>query len=184
MVDGHVVQLDGDGVLQMNGDLASPGNHVIDVGGIRRTIEIVEPMIASVTIGAGFDPSAFYVTLPAGEWCLLGAVPGQLTERIDVERPGKICKAPFDPVWAISVGAGRGAKVISIHASPQPLQPALESRSTRYPHQWISIIYDAAVRRPTFASLLPYSDSLAISTAWKHYALFARQMKRNLRRRR
>jgi hypothetical protein len=120
------------------------------------------------------------VTLPVGQWYVIGASPDQTTGRIESGRPGKICKVNFDPVWAISVGGGPGARVICIPLIPAP--PALPTDRKPVPtlhlRQWVAIIYDAAMRRPKFASLLPNADQTLIDNVWKQYASLARRIKR------
>jgi hypothetical protein len=181
-VDGHTVNVNEDGVLQLNGVSLGPGDHVIDAGSLERTIEIAEPQIRPLEQQNGFEAREHYVALPAGRWYLVGAVPGQITGCIEVRRGGTICKANFDLVWAINVGAGPGATVASIERVPlSPAVTDLKSISTRHLQQWVSIIYDAAIRRPRLASLLPNSDAMLIDAVWKQYRRLAQNTKRQWR---
>jgi hypothetical protein len=183
-LDGQVVRIDEDGVLQVNGHLLDPRVHVIDAGGLQRKIEIVEPRIGCRTRLNDLDPDAHYLTLPAGQWYLVGPVPGQATGPIECLRPGRICNTDFDPVWAISFGAGPGANVIAIQRDPQPPRPITDVKVISPPHlqRWADIIYSASIRRPKFVSLLPNSDSRPIEAVWKMYMRSARQIKRQKRR--
>ncbi len=183
-IDGEIVLAsEEDGALQINGHLIGPGVHTIDAGSVQRTIEIVEPRIDSRRPSSAFDRKARHVTLPVGQWYVIGASPGQTMGPIQSGRPGKICKVNFDPVWAISVGGGPGSRVICIPLVPAP--PALQTNRkpvpTVYMGQWIAIIYDAAMRRPQFASLLPNADRTLIENIWKQYASLARSIKRQWR---
>ena len=179
-VDGQVVSIGEDGVLQTNGYLFVPGTHTVEAGPVRRTIDIVEPLVGSAHKSNGFDSRVHYATLPPGRWYLVGAIPGQITARQEAGRSGRICKAEFDPVWAISVDAGPGATLVSIN--PLPVA-AVEGKwiSTRG-LQWVSIVYSAGMRRPKIGSLLPNSDQMAINAIWKGYVRAARQIKREWRR--
>ena len=182
-IDGEVVSASEDGALQINGHLIGPGVHTIDAGSVQRTIELVEPRIDSRRPLSAFDRQAHHVTLPVGQWYVIGASPDQTMGPIESGRPGKICKVNFDPVWAISVGGGPGARVICIPLIPAP--PALPTDRkpvpTLYLRQWVAIIYDAAMRRPKFASLLPNADQTLIDNVWKQYASLARRIKRQWR---
>lgn len=183
-IDGQVVHVGEDGVLQINAPLGK-GVHIIDAAGLRRTIEIVEPTAGTNASSDSGDSKARYVALPPGQWYLVGAMPGQATARVESRRPGKICRADFDPVWAVSVDSGPGAFVINLQRAPP--QPAigvrdLRSSSTSGFHHWASIVYSAGVRRPRFGSLLPNADILTISIVWKQYVSLARELKRQWRR--
>ena len=185
-LDGQVVGIGEDGVLQVNGHLLDPRVHVIDAGGLQRKIEIVEPRIGCRTRLDHVHPNAHYLTLPAGRWYLVGPVPGQTSGPIECPRPGRICNADFDPVWAISFGAGPGANVIAIQRDPLPPGPITYVEATSRPRlrQWAYIIYSASIRRPKFVSLLPNSDNRSIVAIWKMYMRSARQIKRQEGRRR
>ena len=182
-IDGEVVSVNEDGALQTNGHLLGPGVHSIEAGNVQRTVEIVEPRIDSRTPLSALDREAHHVTLPAGQWYVIGASPDQATGRIESVRPGKICKVNFEPVWAISVGGGPGARVICIPLTPAP--PVLPTNRKPVPtshlRQWVAIVYDAAMRRPQFASLLPNADQALIDDVWKKYASLARRIKRQWR---
>jgi hypothetical protein len=182
-IDGEVVHASEDGAIQINGHLMVPGIHIIDAGNVQRTIEIVEPRISSPRPLSGFNRQAHHVTLPAGQWYVIGASLDQATGRIESVRPGKICKVNFDPVWAISVGGGPGARVICIPLIPvPPVLPADRKLApTRYLRHWVATIYEAAIRRPKFASLLPNADLTMIDDVWKEYADLARRIKRQWR---
>jgi hypothetical protein len=182
-IDGAAVHTSEDGALQMDGHLLGPGVHIIDAGRAQRTIEIVEPRIGLPRSLSGFDRQVHYVTLPVGQWYVIGASPEQTTGRIEAGRPGKICKVDFNPVWAISVGGRPGANVICIPLVPVPPALAVTRKSAPPPslRRWISIIYDAAIRRPKFASVLPNSDRILINDVWRQYARLARRTKRQWR---
>jgi hypothetical protein len=182
-IDGEVVSVSEDGALQINGHLIGPGVHSIEAGKVQRIVEIVEPRIDSRRPLSALDREAHHVALPAGQWYVIGASPDQATGRIESVRPGKICKVNFEPVWAISVGGGPGARVICIPLTPAP--PVLPTDRKPVPtlhlRQWVAIVYDAAMRRPQFASLLPNPDQALIGDVWKKYASLARRIKRQWR---
>jgi hypothetical protein len=188
--DGDVVTLDEelmslgeDGSLLVDGKLSEPGVHYVRAGGVRRTVEIVRPRIGR----AAFQPpirNRKYVALPPGQWALIGADPGSATGVVANGRPGGICSADFDPVWAISVGAGPGATVMSLTKEPPPPLRELRPKTKvgGRVQQWAALIYSAAVRRPALRSLSGPADDRAKSV-WRDYVRAVKQMKRQWRSR-
>ncbi len=183
-LDDERVSLAEDGSLQVEGKLSEPGVHYVRAGSVRRTVEIVRPRIGRTA----FQPptrNRKYVALPPGQWTLIGAEPGAATGVAVNGRPGAICSADFDPVWAISVGAGPGATVMSLTKEPPPPpgEFPLKNKVGRRVQQWAALIYSAAVRRPTLRSLSAVSTDDRVKLVWREYVRTVKQMKRQWRRR-
>jgi hypothetical protein len=182
-LDGDPVSLSDDGTIKTNGHLSEPGVHFVEAGGRRSTFEIVEPRIKNTALPTRLR-SADCITLPQGRWVLFGAVPGETSGSVTVGHQGAMCKVDFDPVWAINVGAGPGAIVLSIKViPPRPIQVVgVESRRRDRLQHWATQVYDAAVRRPDLKSLLPSVNGDQIKTMWMEYVRIAKQIKRQRRR--
>jgi hypothetical protein len=191
-VDGRPADVDENGLLRSDGSLTTLGAHVIQVGSVRRTVEIVEPSIhvASPPQPARLDSASAPVmlALPAGRWTVVGATPGQVARPEHAFRGGTIVACAFSPAWAIQVGAGRGATVLNVFPGPgAPSSPqiprgknitALCGSDIR---DWTSAIYDAAVRHPRIERLNREHDPVTASASWKAYARCASHIKRMIR---
>jgi hypothetical protein len=188
-IDGSVASVDENGVLSADGYLAALGAHVIQVGPMRRTVEIVEPSIhmASPSQRKRNGASApVMLSLPPGRWTVVGVVPGQIARAKHALRGGTIVACFFSPAWAICVGPTRGATVLNVfHGPGVPLSPVVPRGRNVAPLMsmlaWMSSIYDAAVRHARIDSLVAGSDPAAVLASWKKYARCASQMKRAIR---
>jgi hypothetical protein len=180
-VDGIVVMLSQDGIVQRNGHSFEPGIHSIEAGGQRTTFEIVEPQIGN-KVPLRPNPVR-YVTLPQGQWTLIGAVPGEASGLITAGRQGVIRAPDFDPIWAISVGSGPGALVLSLKIPPRAPHSVVRLRPKREPgaQRWVGVVYEAAIRRPHLNSLFPTESNDQINTIWAAYVRIAKQIKREWR---
>lgn len=189
-IDGEPAIVGEDGALQSEGPLAGLGAHVIQVGPLRRTVEIIEPSLPVDSIAQRPQSSRPRATallaLPAGSWTIVGAVPGQIARAKHGHRAGTIAETAFVPSWAIRVGP-EGATVLHVFAGvppapvlPKGLRPG--ALSTHGYFSWATAIYDVAVRHPRIESLATDYESLAITESWKSYARCAGQIKRQIRR--
>ena len=190
-LDGRPADVDEDGLLRSGESLSVLGAHVVQVGPVRRTVEIVEP---SIHLGESPRPTRrdsasapVVLALPPGRWTVVGTSPGHTARPKHAFRNGTTIACPFSPAWAICVGHGHGATVLNVFsgrgAPPPPQIPrgknitALSGRDMR---DWTSSIYDAAVRHPRIETLAGQQD-LAASASWKAYARCAAQIKRMVR---
>jgi hypothetical protein len=191
-VDGRPADVDQDGMLQAGGSLSTLGAHVIQVGPVRRTVEIVEPSIhvRRPTAHTRRDGASAPVmlALPAGRWTVVGVAPGQVARTKYALRNGTIVACDFLPAWAIRVGAQRGATVLNVFpgAGAPPAPDTTRARTSRGlsgdgMRGWASSIYDAAIRRPQIGSLRATGDPAAAIASWKGYARCANQIKRTIR---
>lgn len=189
-IDGEPAIVGEDGTLQSEGPLAALGAHVIQVGPLRRTVEITEPSLRVDSMAERPQSSrpraAALLALPAGSWTIVGAVPGEIARAKHGHRAGTIAETAFVPSWAIRVGP-EGATVLHVFAGvppapvvPKGLRPG--ALSTHGYFSWAAAIYDVAVRHPRIASLTTNDESAAITESWKSYARCAGQMKRQIRR--
>jgi hypothetical protein len=189
-VDGNVATVGDDGVLQSD-PLAALGPHVIQIGALRRTVEIVEPSFPvdshtpqSQSTGSRAPVS---LALPAGKWTVVGQVPGEIARPTYAHRNGTIVQCDFIPMWAIRIGETRGAVALNLSAGPPP---AVHS-SGRLPIAvlskpgclaWASAIYEVAIRHPRVDSLIAQENAVGVSESWKSYARCAAEVKRAVRR--
>jgi hypothetical protein len=190
-VDGKATAIEEDGVLQSSDSLAALGAHVIQVGPLRRTIEIVEASLRANSHAQ--DPNSVHagasvvLALPPGRWAVVGAVPGQIARPQYTLRGGTIVTCAFSPSWAIPVGPDRTPAVLNV-LSGVPSVPAIPRRtsikalSARDILDWTSSIYNAALRHPRIDWLVAGSDPAAVSASWKAYARCAGEIKRTIRR--
>lgn len=184
--------LDGEPIEVTNGALAlssplRPGPHVVEVGGARRRFEIVEPEgrweACAPLLPQETNAVRLSVALPPGAWAVVGASPGDVVHAGPSER-GSLLTVPFAPVWAISVGQGPGAAVLSLVGEPPPPQSRIlkRARPSASASAWVSAIYEAQIRRPRFGSLNGVPGDAALLAAWRSYVHVARQLKRRWRR--
>jgi hypothetical protein len=190
-VDGQPATVGDDGMLQSREFLTGVGAHVIQVGQLRRTVEIVQPSLK-------VDSSILYpqqprsqapvmLALPAGTWTVIGAVPGQVARQKYAHARGTIVECTFVPAWAIQVGLGRGAFAVNVFAGVPPVPDACRRRSVAALLRpdvlaWTTAIYDAAIRRARINSLMQGCDSVVVNESWKAYARCASEIKRTIRR--
>lgn len=190
-VDGEPATVGEDGILQPEGPFIGLGAHVIQVGPLRRTVEIVEPSLPvdpNAQCPQSFRPRAgALLALPAGSWTIVGAVPGQIARAKYGHRAGTIVESAFTPSWAIRIGPDGAANVLNVFAGapPPPVVPTglrLGALSTRGYLAWATEIYDVAVRHPRINSLTNDCESLAAAESWRSYARCASEIKRRVRR--
>ena len=190
-VDGEPATVGEDGMLQPEESLTGLGAHVIQVGPLRRTVEIVEPSLPVDSLAQRPESSRsrapVVLALPAGGWTVVGGVPGQIARAKYVLRGGTIVECAFVPSWAIRVGPPRGAVALNVFAGvppgpdfPRRLTIGAFSKLGYLP--WATAIYDVAVRHPRIDSLTAGVESVAISESWKSYARCASQIKRTFRK--
>ncbi len=185
-VDGRPVTVR-DGVLEVSGGL-DIGQHVVEVGRVRRKLEIVEaegkweecaPLIPLA------DRPIVSVPLPPGRWSVIGARPDQVARGSSWDR-GTLVTVTFHPVWAVSMGTRRGASVLCLTEHP-PAPDSVDFGSSRPAASatawaWTSAIYDANVRRPRFGWLCEPGADVELRAAWRRYWLASRNLKRRWRR--
>lgn len=186
LIDEEPVQVDQDGIIQDEGRLTRPGVHVVQVGRIRRRLEILVPELpAGVRDGdkQGARPWSV-VALPTGSWTILGARPDEIAHATSGRwGHGSLASCAFEPIWAVSFAGGRGATVRLLR---DPVTPpvALERRSPlkalRRAREWADAVYGAHIRRPTFYSGAASTHSRA-PLDWIAYVNAAREIKRALR---
>ena len=183
-IDGEAAAVAEDGTVAVDGRLAQAGTHVVEAGGLRRRIEIVEPEIR--TGPRAPDGRGTAVALPRGSWTLLGALPGEVARPIWQSRAGAVALCGFSAVWAVDPGSGRGASVLCLLARPPA--PGRVERFRAYGAvgrtllAWASAIYNAAIRRPRAAFVHGEECGGEIRDAWADYARAARDIKRRLRK--
>ena len=98
-VDGSPADVDEDGLLRSGESLSVLGAHVVQVGPVRRTVEIVEPSIhmgASPKSARPDGASApVMLALPPGRWTVVGTSPGQTARSKHAFRNGTIIACAF-----------------------------------------------------------------------------------------
>jgi len=190
-VDGEDATVGDDGTLQSASSLSRPGAHVIQVGPMRRVIEVVEPSLSPGLTGPHPDRpgagSSAAVALPPGRWAVVGAVPGQITWQKHAHKWGAIVSCDFPPCWAIAVSPDAAVRVLNVSGAvpAPPIEPRLLSLGrviSRECFAWSSLIYDAAIRHPLLGSLTGNWDQAAARESWKSYARCASRIKRAIRR--
>jgi hypothetical protein len=189
-VDGNPATVDDDGILLVPESSSAVGSHVVQVGPLRRTVEIVEPSLGANSSAASADSTRAIaralIALPPGMWTVVGSVPGQIARPKYAHRGGTIVECSFCPSWAIRLGPSRGATVLNVFAGI-PSTPGAPSRrsvsalSSREVIDWTSAIYDAAVRHPRLDSLVAACDPSSVGASWRAYARYAGQIKRVIR---
>jgi hypothetical protein len=190
-VDGEAVVVGEDGMLELGRCLRSVGAHVVQIGLLRKTIEIVEPSLPSNLLERDIlqsRPNApVILTLPKGPWIVVGAVPGQVARGKYAALDNTIVTCDFKPSWAIRVGSGSGALALNVFAGVPPA-PHVSYReriavlSNQSYREWTSTIYDAAVRHARIESLTSQADATAIRASWMSYARCAGNIKRAIRK--
>lgn len=185
-VDGVAVSVD-DGVLSAAEQLNVPGIHLVRAGRMEKSIEIMEPTIGNVEdVYHDGGPDRYSVGLVRGNWILIGGTPGEVFFAGRGNLNGVFAASPFEPAWAVEVGAGPGARVHCLSSNPQV--PRALSRAQMHGREgdqlerWATTIYSAAVRHPLFSSFTPLNKAL-IQDSWRSYVNAAKHIKRSLGRR-
>jgi hypothetical protein len=174
-VDGHDVVLLEDGTIVTNSLLESVGMHVVRVGAVERRISIVEPLLRYYGEFANRDcgPQRPVVVGP-GDWILLGRDPREACAVRNAWNRESLSFCEFDPVWAVKVGAGRGATAVLLKgAVPEIEAPRTKSESQR----WVSAIYEASIRRPEIVSAAPDLTAADAMEIWSQYSTRAKALK-------
>jgi hypothetical protein len=183
-IDNESVPLSQDGTVVTDGRMFGRGVHTIEAGGYRASFEVVEPEL-NVPVSQAEVGAAGPVVLPPGKWTVVGANPGEISGVLDAGRQGAIFRPGFIAVWAVRVGAGPGAVVVSVAALP--LRFSQLNERGRAPagriQLWASLIYSAAVRRPDLRALSSHAEAGAISLLWREYVKAAKTIKRQWRKR-
>ncbi|MEH1770997.1 MAG: hypothetical protein V7L30_32120 [Nostoc sp.] len=190
-IDGIPITIAEDGTLVDLSHLMHPGVHRIEVGSVYKNIEIVEPEINFDRERQNFyrtSVTGSHVALPPGNWTIIGANPGEVTQATIYEsQQGIIVKSSFQAVWAIEFGSGTGARVVCLAKSPPcPKTLKLSIAKTQIPSEierWTSLVYNAAIRRPKLASIYDEEKASNLQVAWKGYMQAAREIKRQQKRR-
>ncbi|MGE3335744.1 MAG: hypothetical protein AB7I36_19025 [Rhodospirillaceae bacterium] len=188
-IDGNPTAIAVDGLLQSEGSLTGVGTHVIQVGALRRTIEIVEPslhMNSGSATESTEERAPAVLALPSGSWIVVGSTPGQVARPRYAIRQGVIVECNFAPAWAIRISADRGTTVLSVCAGAPPAPASIRGKtvgdlSSRVIFDWTSAIYSAAVRHPRIESVSADGDPVALAASWKAFAQCASQIKRTIR---
>ena len=188
VIDGDPVEVAEGGVIRDGGRLATPGVHVVEVGHLRRRLEIINPELTVASLGeiAAADLDRWrVVALPLGSWTVIGPRPGALAHAVSKSRgQGALACCAFSPVWAISFGSGPGAVVLSLSeqlcAPDRPSQyPA--ARSLRGIRVWADVVYNAHIRHPAFGASLKGALHPASFAVWAEYVRTAKEIKRSLK---
>jgi hypothetical protein len=185
-IDGEPVEPGQEGALADRGRLSEPGLHVVQVGRVRRRIEIVEPEVpvAALVHDVADDPR-HVAALPWGSWALIGSRPGTIVFALSRHRgQGIVARCPFDPVWAISVGLGRGSIVRAL--SEKPLAPEgvrrlSAGRMLQCVRAWTDAIYYAGMRHPAIGPPWWSAHCPDARDVWAAYVRTAKEIKRRLK---
>ena len=114
-INGIPVTISEDGNLADLSHLMEPGVHFIEVGSLRKKIEIVEPQINFSYRKHDLNPihvTGSHIALPPGNWTIVGANPGEVAQATYESQQGVIVKSSFQAVCAIEVSWTSGARVI------------------------------------------------------------------------
>jgi hypothetical protein len=187
VIDGDPVDMGEGGVIRDGGRLTLPGIHVVEVGHLRRRLEIINPELTVASLGeiAAADLDRWrVVALPLGTWTVIGPRPGDLACAVSRNRgQGALACCAFTPVWAISFESGPGAMVLSLSEQfcgpDRTHRPA--ARSLRRIRVWAEVVYNAHIRHPAFGTSLkgvPHPGPFAI---WAEYVRTAKEIKRRLK---
>ena len=198
-IDGAPVVADSEGCVSA-ASLSTVGQHVVEVGSqLRQRITVhsgtVHPECPSWYLVDSNLHDVRLVALPTGHWVVLGREPGR---RIVVSAPygGAVVYPHFTASWAVSVGAGPGAKALHLHTAPngKTLAEAGDQRTTTGVHEggvasrqrretlaWAETVYQASIRRPSIACFSGCSAD-ELERCWRRLFDQARSIKRRLRR--
>jgi hypothetical protein len=181
-INGRPVDVDTSGELSASEVFETPGEYFIEAGTSRRRVEIVEPAItyaAPQTTITTTHLRTYAVTLPQGDWVVLGPTPDEVCAAQTRLRFGTLISCPFKPVWAVSDETRRGAAVVGVLSVPEPATEGTSRSAGQL--RWAEAIYRAHVRRPSFIGLDGVVVDERVLRMWKHYAEVARRIKRNRR---
>ena len=187
-VNGTSVEVDASGELLTGCIITTPGEYLIEAGSMRRKIEIARPQVSvrsKTTLHEPLDGGSRKIALPYGSWTLIGRSPDQVCHFRGESSRGTIASCPFNPSWAVQVGAGPGA-VVAVPTCPSPpLSMGLQKligQTRKMVERWTSTIYDAHIRRPHFVGLNGVAPDARVVDVWGQYTTLAKQIKRRLRR--
>lgn len=190
-IDGIPVTISEDETLADLSHLMEPGVHFIEVGSVCKKIEIVEPQINFTHGKDNLNPihvTGSHIALPPGNWTIIGANPGEIAQATYESQQGVIVKSSFQAVWAIEVSWTSGARVVYLAKNPHyPQLSKLFTTNNRIGTEiesWTSLVYNAAIRRPKFASIYNKEKALNLQVIWKAYMQAAKKIKRGQKRRR
>jgi len=183
-IDGESVLVTSDGNIPTDGRVFGSGVHTIEAGKYRTSFEVIEPELNALAYPVQKE-ACLSVALPPGKWTVIGANPEQINGVLDAGRQGAIFKLDFVAVWAVRVGAGPGAVVVSLQVVP--LAFSLLGKQRKVPRSarrelWASQIYSAAVRRPHVYAFSSEAEAGAISLLWRDYVMAAKGLKRQWRK--
>lgn len=189
-VNDAPVEVGVNGELPTGDVFAEPGEYIIEAGRVRRRIEIAQPQVSVRSEADRPEPIDGHrrrIALPYGSWTLIGPSPDQVCQAHGEFFRGTIASCPFQPSWAVQVGAGPGAVVAAL-ASPSPPRTVslhrLTGHARKMVERWTSVVYEAHIRRPRFIGLeWAVPDAGAVDT-WRMYAALAKEIKRSLKGRR
>lgn len=187
-IDGDPVEVDEGSVIRDEGRLATAGIHVVEVGHLRRRLEIINPELTVAGLGniAAADLDRWrVVALPLGSWTVIGPRPGDLARAISSSRgQGALACCAFSPVWAVSFGSGPGAVVLSLSEQARaPDRPSHcpAARSLRRTRVWADVVYNAHIRHPVFGASLKSVFRPGPFAVWAEYVRTAKEIKRRLK---
>ncbi len=187
LIDGDPVHADQEGVIQHEGRLTRPGVHLVQVGRVRRRLEIVPPDLEASAVDVDAERVRHYstaVALPQGFWTIIGARVGEVVHATSGRWGyGTLISCAFEPVWAVSFGGGPGAVVRSLTDSSLPPTRAnrrIPIRDLRASRAWADAVYGAHIRRPRFCSPATSVDWRTYAV-WSEYVSIAREIKRVLK---
>jgi hypothetical protein len=185
-IDGDAVEVVQDGRIQDRGRLAQPGLHIVEVGRVRRKLEIVEAEIPPAMVhdptSMSDSPRSHTVALPPGIWTVIGARPGEVAHTASGQwGAGSLVSCSFEPVWALCISTGPGAVIRCLAEYP----PAPNGQARRLPMPqrraalaWANAVFDANIRRPTVVSGYGTGLDDRAGAAWVEYVNAARRIKR------
>jgi hypothetical protein len=187
-INGLPFEVNENGELMCSEAIAKPGEYFIEAGSARRRVEIVEPKVSSRASNHRQNTidgkTAFAVALPGGSWTVVGACPGEVCNGRAFLR-ATLASCSFQPVWAIQVGGGPGAKV-AVLTTPEPpshVNPRTLTHVNREDaRRWANAISNANRRRRQFIGLNGIIPDQRSEIVWKQYAFAAKQIKRGLKR--
>lgn len=120
LVDGEPVGVGSDGELDVSRQLDTPGEHVVEVGPVRRRIEVVAPEVRAGDLTALFETDQpAPLALPEGTWTLIGARTDEVTQAIAAGSEGAVAYPTFCPQWAVSGDSPRRSTVLCLVDRPE-----------------------------------------------------------------
>ena len=187
-VNGTSVEVGASGELLTGDVFSQPGEYLVEAGRVRRKIEIARPQMSvkeELKRIAPLDSHNLRIALPQGSWTLIGNSPDQISYSPAEFFRGMIASCPFQPSWAVQVGAGPGALVAAISYPSPPRSVDLQrltGKNRKLVERWIGSIYKAHIRRPRFIGLNGSAPDDSIVDVWRQYTDLAKKIKRKLKR--